>query len=82
MAPAEDSDLAETSVSKKPKKESLSAEVPSPAPSTIEKSDTQLINELLKAEGFSFPEPLDDKVKGKCRETFILSLTPPGADVF
>uniref|UniRef100_A0A8D2L8F0 Cullin 9 n=1 Tax=Varanus komodoensis TaxID=61221 RepID=A0A8D2L8F0_VARKO len=53
---------SEAMASEKPKKESLSAEVPSPASSGTEKTDTQLINELLKAEGLSFPDTLDEKV--------------------
>uniref|UniRef100_A0A8D2L9A9 Cullin 9 n=1 Tax=Varanus komodoensis TaxID=61221 RepID=A0A8D2L9A9_VARKO len=57
---------SEAMASEKPKKESLSAEVPSPASSGTEKTDTQLINELLKAEGLSFPDTLDEKAKGKC----------------
>uniref|UniRef100_A0A8D2L9I9 Cullin-9 n=1 Tax=Varanus komodoensis TaxID=61221 RepID=A0A8D2L9I9_VARKO len=56
---------SEAMASEKPKKESLSAEVPSPASSGTEKTDTQLINELLKAEGLSFPDTLDEKAKGK-----------------
>ncbi|XP_044284123.1 cullin-9-like isoform X1 [Varanus komodoensis] len=57
---------SEAMASEKPKKESLSAEVPSPASSGTEKTDTQLINELLKAEGLSFPDTLDEKAKGFC----------------
>ncbi|XP_016847250.2 cullin-9 isoform X1 [Anolis carolinensis] len=55
--------LSEAMASKKPKKESLSAEVPSPVPSVAEKTDIQLINELLKVEEPSFPDALDEKAK-------------------
>ncbi|KAL8185246.1 UNVERIFIED_CONTAM: hypothetical protein K2H54_043762, partial [Gekko kuhli] len=58
--------LSEAMASKKPKKELLSAESPSAAPSTTEKTDTQLINELLKVEGLAFPDTLDEKVKVFC----------------
>ncbi|XP_062980015.1 cullin-9-like [Elgaria multicarinata webbii] len=64
--PTNGGSLAEAVASKAPKKESLSAEVPSPAPSTAEKTDTQLINELLKVEGLSFPDTLDEKAKAFC----------------
>ncbi|KAH0622788.1 hypothetical protein JD844_025459, partial [Phrynosoma platyrhinos] len=56
--------FSETLASKKPKKELLSAEVPSPASTMTEKTDIQLINELLKVEGLSFPDTLDEKAKG------------------
>ncbi|XP_060103905.1 cullin-9-like [Heteronotia binoei] len=58
--------LSEAMASKKPKKEQFSAELPSTAPSTTEKTDTQLINELLKVEGLAFPDTLDEKVKVFC----------------
>uniref|UniRef100_A0A8D2L903 Cullin 9 n=1 Tax=Varanus komodoensis TaxID=61221 RepID=A0A8D2L903_VARKO len=61
---------SEAMASEKPKKESLSAEVPSPASSGTEKTDTQLINELLKAEGLSFPDTLDEKAKAFCSVKF------------
>ncbi|XP_042302555.1 cullin-7-like isoform X2 [Sceloporus undulatus] len=58
--------FSETLASKKPKKELLSAEVPSPASTMAEKTDRQLINELLKMEGLSFPDILDEKTKAFC----------------
>ncbi|KAL8185229.1 UNVERIFIED_CONTAM: hypothetical protein K2H54_043583 [Gekko kuhli] len=36
-----------------------------PAPSRVEKTDTQLNKELFKLEELSFPETLDEKAKGK-----------------
>uniref|UniRef100_A0A670KD48 Cullin 9 n=1 Tax=Podarcis muralis TaxID=64176 RepID=A0A670KD48_PODMU len=66
VTPLDCGGLSEGMASKMPKKESLSAEVPSPAPSAAEKTDTQLINELLKVEGLSFPDTLDEKAKSKC----------------
>ncbi|XP_053168983.1 cullin-9-like isoform X2 [Hemicordylus capensis] len=63
LAPVDSSSLSEAVAPTKPKKESHSAEVPSPAPATVEKTDTQLINELLKVEGLSFPDTLDEKAK-------------------
>nr|XP_034967052.1 cullin-9-like [Zootoca vivipara] len=66
VTPLDCGSLSEGMASKKPKKESLSAEVPSPAPSAAEKTDTQLINELLKVEGLSFPDTLDEKAKTFC----------------
>uniref|UniRef100_A0A670K5K4 Cullin 7 n=1 Tax=Podarcis muralis TaxID=64176 RepID=A0A670K5K4_PODMU len=65
VTPLDCGGLSEGMASKMPKKESLSAEVPSPAPSAAEKTDTQLINELLKVEGLSFPDTLDEKAKSK-----------------
>lgn len=62
----EGSGLPEAMASKKPKKESVCAVVPSSTPSAAEKTDTQLINELLKVEGLSFPDTLDEKAKGQC----------------
>ncbi|KAH0622781.1 hypothetical protein JD844_025442 [Phrynosoma platyrhinos] len=61
--PANSGGLSEAMASKKPKKELLSAEVPSPVPSVTEKTDTQLINELLKVEEPSFPDTIDEKAK-------------------
>lgn len=68
----ESGSLSEAMASKKPKKELHSAEVPSAAPSATEKTDTQLINELLKVEGLAFPDALDEKVKGKCWPSSLL----------
>ncbi|KAJ7341185.1 hypothetical protein JRQ81_005005 [Phrynocephalus forsythii] len=64
--PANGGGLSEAVASKKPKKESHAAEVLSPAPAVAEKTDTQLINELIKAEGLSLPDTLDDKTKTFC----------------
>uniref|UniRef100_A0A8D2L9J3 Cullin 7 n=1 Tax=Varanus komodoensis TaxID=61221 RepID=A0A8D2L9J3_VARKO len=72
---------SEAMASEKPKKESLSAEVPSPASSGTEKTDTQLINELLKAEGLSFPDTLDEKAKGNVKFTGKRSSLEKLADV-
>lgn len=57
----------EAMVSKKPKTDLPTADVPSPAPATVEKSDSQLFNELFKAEGLVLPELLEEKAKGKCQ---------------
>lgn len=65
--------LSEAMASRKPKKELFSTELPSAAPSTTEKTDTQLINELLKVEGLAFPDTLDEKVKGKCQPSSLLA---------
>uniref|UniRef100_A0A8D0G4D8 Cullin 9 n=1 Tax=Sphenodon punctatus TaxID=8508 RepID=A0A8D0G4D8_SPHPU len=67
VAPTECAGLPEAMVSKKPKKDPPTAEVPPPSPSTPEKTDLQLFNELLKAEGLSLPEMLEEKTKGKCQ---------------
>ncbi|XP_061481451.1 cullin-7 isoform X2 [Rhineura floridana] len=66
VTPSTCGDLSEAKTSKKTKKSSPSAEVPSPAPSRAEKTDTQLINELLRVEGLSFPDTLDEKAKAFC----------------
>ncbi|XP_025047892.1 cullin-9-like isoform X4 [Alligator sinensis] len=56
----------EAMVSKKPKTDLPTADVPSPAPATVEKSDSQLFNELFKAEGLVLPELLEEKAKVLC----------------
>uniref|UniRef100_A0A8D0G605 Cullin-9 n=1 Tax=Sphenodon punctatus TaxID=8508 RepID=A0A8D0G605_SPHPU len=66
VAPTECAGLPEAMVSKKPKKDPPTAEVPPPSPSTPEKTDLQLFNELLKAEGLSLPEMLEEKTKAFC----------------
>nr|XP_060610432.1 cullin-9-like [Anolis sagrei ordinatus] len=64
--PANSGGISEDLSSKKPKKKLASAEVPSPATTMGEKTDTQLTNDLLKLEGLSFPETLDEKAKAFC----------------
>ncbi|XP_053169139.1 cullin-9-like isoform X3 [Hemicordylus capensis] len=66
MASLQHGGLSEAQASPRPEKASLSAEVPSPAPSTAEKTDTQLMNELLKVEGLPCPGSLDEKAKAFC----------------
>ncbi|XP_069092496.1 cullin-9 [Pleurodeles waltl] len=50
-------------VSKKPKKEPVSAATSPSTPSTTEKTDLQLFSDLLKAEVLQLPEMVDDKIK-------------------
>ncbi|XP_008103129.2 cullin-9 isoform X1 [Anolis carolinensis] len=64
--PANCDGFSEDLPSKKPKKKLVSAEVPSPATTMVEKTDIQLTNDLLKVEGLSFPETLDEKMKAFC----------------
>uniref|UniRef100_A0A7M4FWK8 Cullin 7 n=1 Tax=Crocodylus porosus TaxID=8502 RepID=A0A7M4FWK8_CROPO len=63
----------EAVVSKKPKTDLPAADVPFPAPATMEKLDSQLFNELFKAEGLVLPELLEEKAKGKCQQEAQLS---------
>nr|XP_020652581.1 cullin-9-like [Pogona vitticeps] len=72
VVPANCGSLSEATASKKPKKESLSAEVLSPAPMVAEKTDTQQINELLKVEELSLPDTLDEKAKTFCSMKLIM----------
>uniref|UniRef100_G1KZ36 Uncharacterized protein n=1 Tax=Anolis carolinensis TaxID=28377 RepID=G1KZ36_ANOCA len=64
--PANCDGFSEDLPSKKPKKKLVSAEVPSPATTMVEKTDIQLTNDLLKVQGLSFPETLDEKMKAFC----------------
>uniref|UniRef100_A0A670KGT5 Cullin 9 n=1 Tax=Podarcis muralis TaxID=64176 RepID=A0A670KGT5_PODMU len=65
LAPAKCGGLSKAMGSRKTEEDSLSTEAPSPAPSAEENTDTQLVHELLRVEGLSYPDTLDEKTKGK-----------------
>lgn len=60
VVPANNDGLLNAVASKKPEKSE-----PSPAPPLREKADLQLVHELLRMEGLSFPPTLEEKAKGK-----------------
>nr|XP_034967035.1 cullin-9-like isoform X2 [Zootoca vivipara] len=66
LAPAKCGGLSQAVASKKIEEDSLPAEAPSAAPSVEEKTDTQLVHELLRVEGLSYPDTLDEKTKAFC----------------
>lgn len=61
---------SEAMVSKNTKKQSFSPDVSSTPSSVTEKTDIQLMKELLKVEEPSFPGTLSEKAKGKCQIAF------------
>nr|XP_056709368.1 cullin-7 [Euleptes europaea] len=63
--PVESGSLPEA-MAPKTSKESPSAEEALPAPSMVEKTDTQLNKELFRLEELSFPETLEEKAKAFC----------------